>query len=58
MTILLREGFRYHRYVDIFDAGPTLEAVRNQIRTFAASHLLTIQNISDELDNNQRFQAP
>ncbi len=26
LAMLKREGFRFHGYVDIFDAGPTLDA--------------------------------
>ncbi|MFC3909454.1 arginine N-succinyltransferase [Legionella dresdenensis] len=54
MNILLREGFRYLGYVDIFDAGPTIEAPLNSISTLAASHVLTIKNISDEV-SSKRF---
>lgn len=54
MNILLHEGFRYHCYVDIFDAGPTIEAPRNQIRTLAASRIMTIKSISDEV-GSKRF---
>lgn len=57
MNILLNEGFRYNCYVDIFDAGPTIEAPRNQIRTIAASHLLTIKKISDEVSGNSYLLA-
>jgi arginine N-succinyltransferase len=49
MKILNREGFRYNNYVDIFDGGPTLEAFRDQIRTIAASRLLTVKNLIDDV---------
>lgn len=54
MNILLREGFRYNQYVDIFDAGPTIEAPRNSIRTIAASQVMTVKNVSDDV-SSQRF---
>lgn len=54
MNILLREGFRYNSYVDIFDAGPTIESPLKQIRTVAASHIMTIKNISDDV-SSKRF---
>ncbi|KTC86590.1 arginine N-succinyltransferase [Legionella brunensis] len=54
MNILMREGFRYNSYVDIFDAGPTIEAPRNQIRTIASSHIMTVKSISDEV-SSKRF---
>ncbi|CEK10493.1 arginine N-succinyltransferase [Legionella hackeliae] len=54
MNILMREGFRYNSYVDIFDAGPTIEAPRHQIRTIASSHVMIVKNISDEV-SSKRF---
>lgn len=57
MNILLHEGFRYNSYVDIFDAGPTIEAPRSQIRTLAASRVLTIKSISDEVSSKRFFLA-
>lgn len=46
--ILLREGFRYENYVDIFDAGPTVSANRADIHTIKASRkgVLTIDQSS------------
>ncbi|MGJ8667878.1 MAG: arginine N-succinyltransferase [Oceanococcus sp.] len=41
--ILEREGFRYKGYVDIFDAGPTLEADLLDIRAVRDSRLYTVQ---------------
>ncbi|KTD29830.1 MULTISPECIES: arginine N-succinyltransferase [Legionella] len=49
MNILLHEGFRYNNYIDIFDAGPTLEAPRTQIKTIASSGIMTIKSLSDEV---------
>lgn len=37
MALLEAEGFEYRGYVDIFDAGPTLEARTERIRSVAAS---------------------
>lgn len=54
MNILLREGFRYNSYIDIFDAGPTIEAPRNQIKTIAASRIMTVKSLSDEV-SSKRF---
>ena len=41
LTMLKREGFRYTGYVDIFDAGPTVEAELKQIRSVKASQKLS-----------------
>jgi arginine N-succinyltransferase len=51
MSILLKEGFRYNNYIDIFDAGPTLEAPLAKIKTIELSHTVTIKNISDEVSS-------
>lgn len=51
MNILLKEGFRYNKYVDIFDAGPTLEAPLHKIKTVALSRVVTIKNLSDEVSS-------
>ncbi|WP_133127833.1 arginine N-succinyltransferase [Legionella nagasakiensis] len=54
MNILMHEGFRYNNYVDIFDAGPTLEAPREKIHSVAASQVMTVKNIIDEV-SSKRF---
>ncbi len=51
MNILLKEGFRYNKYVDIFDAGPTLEAPVAKIKTIELSQLVTIKSLSDEVSS-------
>lgn len=48
MTLLMREGFRATQYMDIFDAGPTLEASRDTIHTVTSSLLLPIRSIHAE----------
>lgn len=52
MNILLKEGFRYNKYVDIFDAGPTLEAPVAKIRTVELSRLVKITSLSDEVSSS------
>ena len=42
-TMLEQEGFRYEGYVDIFDAGPTLECFRDNIHAARQSQLLPVQ---------------
>ena len=41
--LLEAEGFRYEKFVDIFDAGPTLEVRRDQIRTVKDSQLMAFK---------------
>lgn len=57
MNILLGEGFRFSHYVDIFDAGPTIESPLNEIRTVKASQILTIKNLSDEVSSPEYLLA-
>lgn len=54
MNMLMQEGFRYNGYVDIFDAGPTLEAPCNQISSIKNSKLLAVSD-SKNNDPNQSF---
>ena len=39
--MLLREGFRFTGYVDVFDAGPLVEAQTSEIRTVRESRMVT-----------------
>ena len=41
-AMLEQEGFRYEGYVDIFDAGPTLECFRDDIRAVRRSRVLPV----------------
>ena len=41
--MLEREGFRHRGYIDLFDAGPTVEARLNQIKSVAASQKVKVK---------------
>jgi arginine N-succinyltransferase len=41
-TMLEQEGFRYEGYIDIFDAGPTVECFRDDIRAVRQSQVLDV----------------
>jgi arginine N-succinyltransferase len=41
-AMLEREGFRYEGYVDIFDAGPTVECFRDDIRAVRQSQVMPV----------------
>jgi len=68
-AMLEAEGFRYEGYVDIFDAGPTLECFRDDIRAVRQSRTLPValgehnpvpDSLTDEvvwLVANRRFEA-
>ena len=47
LRMLEGEGFRYDRYIDIFDGGPTVTAPTDQIRTVRESHSLRITDIGE-----------
>lgn len=51
LNMLLREGFQHTNYIDIFDGGPTIKAVRNKVRTIIESQTLIIKNIVDNIDS-------
>mgnify|MGYP003407511529 CR=1 FL=1 len=51
LNMLLREGFEFTNYIDIFDAGPTIKVARNKIKTIKRSQVLTVKAIVDEIDS-------
>lgn len=52
LKLLQSEGFRYRGYVDIFDAGPTVEAEVSQLRSVRESRLVTVQIGQPEVSEN------
>jgi len=57
VKILEKEGFRYTGYVDIFDAGPSLEVPLNEIKSIQNSNLYTIRDMIDEVNDENYFVA-
>lgn len=47
--VLMSEGLQYQGYVDIFDAGPTLEANTADLRAVKESRLLTVK-ITEQIE--------
>lgn len=45
--MLLKEGFEYNDYIDIFDGGPLVNTKVGNIKTVAESRLLTVEKIAD-----------
>ena len=41
-AMLEQEGFRYEGYVDIFDAGPTLECFRDNVHAIRQAQVMTV----------------
>lgn len=46
MKMLENEGFRFDRYIDIFDGGPTVTAATDEIRTIRGTQQLTVASIA------------
>jgi arginine N-succinyltransferase len=55
LKILQREGFVNHNYIDIFDAGPTLDVEREQIKTIQQSRKKKITALSKTVRGEQAF---
>jgi arginine N-succinyltransferase len=47
LSLLEGEGFRYQGYIDVFDAGPTVQADRASIRTVRKSRCLPVTRIAE-----------
>ena len=57
LKMLLREGFHYRQYVDIFDAGPTIEADRENLHTVAQNKRCTLSKIGPSQSGQQALVA-
>lgn len=55
MKTLLEEGFRYRGQVDIFDAGPIVEAEVEEIRTIRERRKAKITRVGEELPEGEPF---
>ena len=56
MRMLENEGFRFERYVDIFDGGPTMTARTDEVRTIRDARDAAIV-VSDDSDGEQTLVA-
>lgn len=54
LKLLKKEGFRYTGYVDIFDAGPTIEVQQQDIDTIKRSVDVNV-TINQSIDASQRY---
>jgi arginine N-succinyltransferase len=54
MHLLEKEGFRYQGYIDVFDAGPTMQGERSSIRTVRKSKSATITEIAP-IDSDKKY---
>ncbi len=46
-NMLLKEGFSYRGYIDVFDGGPLVDAAIDTIRTVRDSKVFSVQDIAD-----------
>lgn len=49
LSMLLREGFEYSNYIDIFDGGPLIHAPIDRIHTIKTSQILIISHIENNV---------
>lgn len=54
MEMLKKEGFRHQGYVDVFDAGPTMQVSRTLIKSVAESRKLPVAGIG-KVDSRQQY---
>ncbi|GMM84251.1 arginine N-succinyltransferase [Pseudoalteromonas sp. MTN2-4] len=54
LRLLQKEGFEHRGYVDLFDAGPTIEAKLDNIRTVQESYIVPV-NIVDSVNGEQTY---
>ncbi len=52
LVMLLQEGFEMTDEIDIFDGGPKLRALKNNIRTIYESKVFQIAAIQDDIEQN------
>ncbi len=57
MKMLENEGFRYDCYIDIFDGGPTMTALTDQIRTVHESRRLVLAEVADSVEGTNMMLA-
>lgn len=55
--MLIAEGFEYKNYVDIFDAGPLLEAKKENIKSIRESRLYKIDQIEENIAGKEFLLA-
>lgn len=55
MKLLMREGFSWEDYVDVFDAGPTLQADRANIRAIQRSVKLKVCEIIESVSDGDSY---
>lgn len=57
MNLLEREGFRHQGYIDVFDAGPTMQSERADIRTVRKSRRAVLTDIKQPMASTMYMVA-
>jgi arginine N-succinyltransferase len=57
MKMLEREGFQFDCYIDIFDGGPTMTALTDQVRTVRESRELVLESIAETVEGTNMMLA-
>lgn len=57
-ALLEQEGFRYEGYIDIFDAGPTLECLRDDIGALRHSRVMDSDTVRRDANDHGGGQVP
>lgn len=57
MGMLVDEGFSYEGYIDLFDAGPTIQADRSRIRTVRKSIKASVKEIKPDVKSDDAMIA-
>lgn len=55
MRLLMRERFTFEGYIDIFDAGPTMQAQRSKIRTVENSRRGVVNKTVGQVESDTQF---
>ncbi len=55
LKLLQKDGFRFHGYVDIFDAGPTIECDTDNILSINRSNIYQLEIVDEVVDGEACF---
>ncbi len=53
LHVLEKEGFQYQNYIDIFDAGPTIETNKTNLRTVRESKIATLVYCKEDINKEK-----
>lgn len=53
LHVLKKEGFQYLNYIDIFDAGPTIETNKTNLKTVRESKIATLVDYKEDINKEK-----